>query len=73
MIEQGRRGVVVGVDGSPEALEAARFAAGEAAARGTTLTVAHAIELPLLDAPYTAEYLRSWRERGQEILQQVYH
>src|SRR5687767_12761947 len=71
MSQHGRHGVVVGVDGSPEALEAARFATGEALARGATLTIAHAAELLPLDVPYTGEYLKARRERGQQILQEV--
>jgi nucleotide-binding universal stress UspA family protein len=47
----GRRGVVVGVDGSPESVEAARYAAEEAAARGVELLVVHAYAArPTLDA-----------------------
>ncbi len=46
----GPRRVVVGVDGSPESVEAARFAAEEAAARGLDLLVVHAYAAsPTLD------------------------
>ena len=40
------RPVVVGVDGSDNALRAAYWAAGEAELRGTTLMIAHALHLP---------------------------
>ncbi|MCW2810098.1 MAG: hypothetical protein JWP61_556 [Friedmanniella sp.] len=71
MTEHERAGVVVGVDGSPEALEAARFADREAAARGVRLTLAHAAELPLLDTPYDAVTLRACLERGRELVRHV--
>ena len=47
--------VVVGVDGSPESVEAARYAADEAAARGVELLVVHAYAVgPTRDLPTTA-------------------
>lgn len=43
--EHARHGVMVGVDGSDNSARAARWAAGEALARGTSLTLVHALRL----------------------------
>lgn len=65
---QPERTVVIGVDGSPEALEAARFAALEAQTRGATLVLAHAIDLVPMAAPFPPEFLQSRREQSQKML-----
>ena len=46
---QGQRRIVVGVDGSPEALDAVRWAAAEATRRGASLRLVAAVEW--LDRP----------------------
>jgi nucleotide-binding universal stress UspA family protein len=68
---QHERTVVVGVDGSPEALEAARYAAAEAETRGATLTLAHAVDLPPLVVPYPAPVLKTRRDRGSQVLHEM--
>ena len=59
--------VVVGVDDSPAAAEAVRWAAHEAALRGASLHVMHAWELPRFagweDAPVTREGLQAESRR----------
>jgi nucleotide-binding universal stress UspA family protein len=43
--------VVAGIDGSARSLEALRWAAAEARARGANLDVVHAWQLPMMTAP----------------------
>lgn len=63
-----RMGVLVGVDGSACAQQALVWAAADAAARGTGLTVAAVVELPrLADVPITAELLDNAARTGQTI------
>jgi nucleotide-binding universal stress UspA family protein len=62
--------VVVGVDGSEHSARAARWAAGEAQARGAALTVVHALHLPTgaalpLEPP---QYAAKARAHGGELL-----
>lgn len=68
-----RRGVVVGVDGSVNAANAARWAAREAVTREVQLTVVHALHLhgrPPFAAEPTA-YAEHEREQGQRLLAEV--
>lgn len=72
--------IVVGVDGSPAALEALRWAVGEAALRQAELRVVTVTDQALEESPYAASYAyapdlqtadrlsddeRRWRERQQ--------
>lgn len=66
-----RRSVVVGVDNSPEALQAARFACREAAARGATLVIAHAFDIPSLNLPPSAEFVEPLRRQGQHVVSNI--
>ena len=64
------RRIVVGVDSSDHAARAATWAAGEAAGRGASLHMVHALDLPpslgpLLDGP---EYDKAQRDSGQALL-----
>lgn len=67
---EGRRGVVVGVDGSEEAVRAVAFAAAEADREGDDLTVAYAYSPPdrLPDAGFTPEAVAELMEREERIV-----
>src|SRR4051794_27746982 len=55
--------VAVGVDGTSESLEAARYAAAVARDRGWDLTVVHSYPLPAATAGMSEEFLsRSWSD-----------
>ncbi|MEU0878187.1 universal stress protein [Lentzea sp. NPDC005914] len=64
--------IVVGVDGSPSAIHAARWAAAEAARRGTRLVIVHACEPVPVHAPQvavsTAEFGEAVRDQGRRWL-----
>jgi nucleotide-binding universal stress UspA family protein len=61
---------VVGVDGSPEAMEAFRYAAELAIERRHDLLVAHAYHLPAAP-PISADFIAVMQAGGQEVLDQV--
>jgi nucleotide-binding universal stress UspA family protein len=64
--------VVVGIDGSPESVEAARFAAEEAAARGLELLVVHACTPLSHQSPENvADAEASGRAAGQRLVDEV--
>jgi nucleotide-binding universal stress UspA family protein len=66
------RRVVVGVDGSPESVEAVRYGAEEAAARGVELLVVHAYAAsPPRDGAETAAQRTSARALVEETLSHV--
>lgn len=75
MLMSGRsasRRVVVGVDGSPETVEAARYAADEAAARGLELLVVHAYGAsPTRDGVASAAHRSRAQTLVEETLSQV--
>jgi nucleotide-binding universal stress UspA family protein len=65
-------GVLVGVDGSACAQQALVWAAADAAARGTGLTVATVVELPrLADVPISAQLLDTAARTGETIADQA--
>ena len=70
MTVRGRGVVVVGVDDSPEAREAAHYAAQLARDRGLDLVVAHAYNLSVVP-PISADVIVALREDGQNILNKV--
>jgi nucleotide-binding universal stress UspA family protein len=61
-------GVLVGTDGSACAQQALTWAAADAAARGTRLTVATVVDLPLLaDVPVTVQLLEDAARSGRTV------
>ncbi|MFJ5860202.1 universal stress protein [Pseudarthrobacter sp. NPDC092439] len=67
---EGRPGVVVGVDGSEEAVRAVAFAAAEADREGDELTVVYAYSPPdrLPDAGFTPELVAELMEKEERIV-----
>jgi nucleotide-binding universal stress UspA family protein len=63
-----RYGIVAGYDGSPGAAQALRWAAREAWARGTTLTVSLAWTPDHIELPTESDLCDLARQHGQEIL-----
>ena len=69
-----RRGIVVGVDGSPAANAAVCWAAREAAMRGIPLTVVHTVKaiVPTYPAIPLAAGVAVWQEeQGRQVLEQA--
>lgn len=62
------RTVVVGVDGSPESLVAARYAVWQAALRGLDVQLVYSCPLPLLEVPVGGGFIDDFREAGQAVL-----
>lgn len=69
------RGIVVGVDGSPEAVSAVEWAARDAVLHGVPLTVAHVVPtvqaLTWYEASVAGELDEIAQRRGREILSQA--
>ena len=68
MQQSYERTVVVGVDGSPGALVAARYALGAAARRGLDVLLVYGYPLPLIDAPVMGDFFESLQEAGRSVL-----
>jgi nucleotide-binding universal stress UspA family protein len=62
------RTVVVGVDGSPESLVAARYALWQAALGGLDVELVYSYPLPLMDAPVSGSFIDDFREAGVTVL-----
>lgn len=62
------RTVVVGVDGSPESLVAARYALWQAELRGLDVQLVYSYPLPLMDVPVDGTFIDSFREAGRTVL-----
>lgn len=65
------RPVVVGVDGSPEALVAVAWAADEAIRRTAPLQVLHANIWPLIRGHWPTDYTHQLQLRGEELVQEA--
>jgi nucleotide-binding universal stress UspA family protein len=66
MLQSPRRGILVGVDGSEEALGAVRWAAHDAALRNVPLTLIHVVDAPVPGSPVG---YRQWQEtRAREFI-----
>ena len=63
--------VAVGVDGSPEALAAARYAVRAADLRGLNLLMVHAYELPPLDVPMDEGILDACHQAARNLMADV--
>ena len=71
MVRYQRPMVVVGVDGSPPALSAARWAADEAVQRHQGLHVVYAAHLPAVGYPafgYSADFVELIQNQGENLL-----
>ena len=63
--------MVVGVDQSPEALVAARYALWQAEKRGLDLVVLHTYSIPAMEAPLSDAYFTCLREAAQAVVDKV--
>lgn len=63
--------IAVGIDGSPEAMAAARYAAHEAQLRRCDLLLVHAYPIPAMYGPFAETDIEYLREGGQDLLDQV--
>lgn len=67
-----RLGVLVGVDRSEGARRALDWAAADAVARGTTLTVVHVVNVPLVtEVPQSTDLRAAAGRSGQEVLDEA--
>jgi nucleotide-binding universal stress UspA family protein len=62
------RKVVVGVDGSPESLVAARYGLWQAELRGLDVLLVYSYPLPLLDVPISTTFIDDFRAAGLAVL-----
>jgi len=62
------RNVVVGVDGSPESLVAARYALWQAELRGLDVLLVYSYPLPLMDVPVSTTFIDDFRTAGLTVL-----
>src|ERR671912_2788349 len=69
--ELNDRVVAVGVDGSPEAIAAARYAVRAADFRGLNLLRVHAYELPPLDVPMDQGILEACHQAARNLMADV--
>jgi nucleotide-binding universal stress UspA family protein len=72
MLQQRRRGILVGVDGSAAALDAVRWAAHDAALRNVPLTLVHVVNAPVPgwpQVPAPAGFRQSQEERAREFIE----
>jgi nucleotide-binding universal stress UspA family protein len=67
-VSKTKRKVVVGVDGSAEALVAAQYAVRQAEARGLDLLLVHAYPLPPIEAAMTGDMFTCLREAAESIV-----
>ncbi len=67
----GKRTVVVGVDGSSEALVAARYALWQAQLRGLDLVVVHAYPIPAMEAMPVGDVYTVLREVAESVVDDV--
>ena len=66
-----KRTVVVGVDGSPAALAAARYALWRAQLSGLDLVVVHAYAIPALQEPLSEDFTAGVRDDARAVLDRV--
>lgn len=70
-MDTAKRSVVVGVDRSPEALVAARYALWQAELRGLDLVLVHAYPLPAMEAWPVGDVYTVLREVGEAVVAAV--
>lgn len=69
MTPGAERTVVVGVDGSPEALVAARWGVHQAELRGLDVLLVYSYPLPLMDVPVADSFVDDFRAAGRTVLE----
>ncbi|GAB2577765.1 universal stress protein [Microlunatus antarcticus] len=62
------RTVVVGVDGSPDSLVAARYALRTAALRGLDVELVYSYPMPLVDVPLSGSFVDDFEQAGRDLL-----
>jgi nucleotide-binding universal stress UspA family protein len=63
--------VLVGVDDSPAAVSAARYAVSQAERRGLDLVVAHAYSVPTLQEPLSDSFFTEVRDAAQDVVDRI--